>query len=45
MQDTARRPKITVSADGKGLVFQAGGLLLAETPGCRTWPAGRKACG
>jgi hypothetical protein len=25
-----RRPKITVSADGRGLVSQAGGLLLAE---------------
>ncbi len=31
MQNTARRPKITVSADGKGLVSQAGMLLLAET--------------
>ena len=31
MQNTARRPKITVSADGQGLVSQAGGLLLAET--------------
>ncbi len=31
MQNTARRPKITVSADGKGLVSQAGVLLLAET--------------
>ena len=30
MQNTARRPKITVSADGKGLVSQAGVLLLAE---------------
>ena len=30
MNNTARRPKITVSADGKGLVSQAGGLLLAE---------------
>jgi hypothetical protein len=30
MQNTVRRPKITVSADGKGLVSQAGGLLLAE---------------
>ena len=30
-QNTARRPKITVSADGKGLVSQAGALLLAET--------------
>jgi hypothetical protein len=29
-QNTARRPKITVSADGKGLVSQAGTLLLAE---------------
>jgi hypothetical protein len=31
VQNTARRPKITVSADGNGLVSQAGGLLLAET--------------
>jgi hypothetical protein len=30
VQNTARRPKITVSADGKGLVSQAGVLLLAE---------------
>ena len=30
MQNTVRRPKITVSADGKGLVSQAGTLLLAE---------------
>ena len=30
MQNTARRPKITVSAAGKGLVSQAGTLLLAE---------------
>jgi hypothetical protein len=31
VQNTVRRPKITVSADGKGLVSQAGSLLLAET--------------
>ena len=31
MQNTARRLKITVSADGKGMVSQAGVLLLAET--------------
>ncbi len=31
MQNTARRSKITVSADGQGLVSQAGALLLAET--------------
>jgi hypothetical protein len=30
VQNTVRRPKITVSADGKGLVSQAGTLLLAE---------------
>jgi Transposase DDE domain group 1 len=30
VNNTARRPKITVSADGTGLVSQAGGLLLAE---------------
>ena len=30
VQNTARRPKITVSAAGKGLVSQAGTLLLAE---------------
>jgi Transposase DDE domain group 1 len=31
VQNTARRSTITVSADGKGLVSQAGALLLAET--------------
>ena len=31
MQNTARHPKITVSADGKGIVSQAGALVLAET--------------
>ena len=31
MQNTARHPKITVSADGKGIVSQAGVLLLAGT--------------
>jgi hypothetical protein len=31
MQDTARRPKFTVSADGKGIVSHAGGLLVIET--------------
>src|SRR5487761_418345 len=31
MQDTARRPKITVSADGPGIVSQAGALLLTQT--------------
>jgi Transposase DDE domain group 1 len=31
VQNTARRAKITVSADGMGLVSQAGVLLLAET--------------
>ena len=31
MQLTAGRPKIVVSADGTGLVSQAGGLLLEET--------------
>jgi hypothetical protein len=30
VNNTVRRPKITVSADGKGLVSQAGVLLLAE---------------
>jgi hypothetical protein len=30
VNNTVRRPKITVSADGMGLVSQAGGLLLAE---------------
>jgi hypothetical protein len=30
VNNTARRPKIAVSADGKGLVSQAGALLLAE---------------
>jgi hypothetical protein len=31
MQDTARRPKFVVSADGSGIVSQAGGLLLTQT--------------
>jgi hypothetical protein len=31
VKNTARRPKITVSADGQGLVSQAGALLLLET--------------
>src|SRR5258707_2114063 len=30
MQLTARRPKIMVSADGTGIVSQAGGLLLTQ---------------
>jgi hypothetical protein len=30
MHPTARRPKITVSADGTGLISQAGGLLLTQ---------------
>jgi hypothetical protein len=37
VQNAACQSKITVSADGKGLVSQAGALLLAETlraPGC-----------
>jgi hypothetical protein len=35
MNNTARRAKIAVSADGQGLVSQAGMLLLAEACGCR----------
>jgi hypothetical protein len=31
MQNTARRPKIAVSADGTGIVSHAGALLLTET--------------
>ncbi len=31
MKNTARRPKITVSADGPGIVSQAGGVLLSQT--------------
>ncbi len=31
MQLTARHPKIMVSADGTGIVSQAGGLLLTQT--------------
>ena len=31
MQNTGRRPKIVVSADGRGIVSQAGALLLTET--------------
>jgi len=30
VNNTARRPKIMVSADGQGLVSQSGALLLAE---------------
>ncbi len=30
MKNTGLRSKIIVSADGKGLVSQAGGLLLAD---------------
>jgi len=42
MQNTARRHKVTVSADGVGTVSHAGALLLTEVvrltgwiPGCR----------
>ena len=31
MQLTARRPKIMVSADGTGILSQAGGLVLTQT--------------
>jgi hypothetical protein len=31
VQNTAIRPKITVSADGSGIVSQGGALLLTET--------------
>lgn len=31
MQNTARRPKLTVSGDGTGTMSHAGGLLLTET--------------
>jgi hypothetical protein len=31
MQNTGRRPKIVISADGAGIVSQAGALLLTET--------------
>jgi hypothetical protein len=52
MKNTARRPKISVSADGPGIVSQAGALLLAEvagvtglgaglSAGLRRWRAGR----
>jgi hypothetical protein len=30
MQNTARRPKIMVTAGGKGIVSQSGGLLLTR---------------
>ncbi len=54
MQNTARRPKITVSADGTGIVSQAGGLLLTRalavtgldaglTAGLERWRAPRAA--
>ena len=32
MRITAHRPKITVSADGPGIVFQAGAVLLTQRP-------------
>ena len=32
MQLTARRPKIMVSADGTGIISQAGGLLVNIQP-------------
>jgi Transposase DDE domain group 1 len=31
VKNTARRPKITVSADGRGIVSQAGAVLLTQT--------------
>jgi hypothetical protein len=31
MQDTARRPKISVSGDGRGIVSHAGAVLLTQT--------------
>jgi Transposase DDE domain group 1 len=31
MKITARRPKVTVSADGTGIVSQAGAVLLTQT--------------
>src|SRR5262249_57493241 len=31
VNNTARCPKITVSADGQGIVCQAGGVLLVQT--------------
>ncbi len=31
MQNTVRRPKITVSGEGSGIVSHAGALLLTET--------------
>ena len=38
MQNTARRPKITVSADGTGLVSQAGGAAAGRAAaGRRAW--------
>jgi hypothetical protein len=40
MQNTARRPKITVSADGPGIVSHAGALLLTEAAGITGLQAG-----
>jgi hypothetical protein len=31
VKNTARRPKITVSADGSGIISQAGSVLLIRT--------------
>src|SRR6266516_964239 len=43
MHNTARRPKITVSADGTGIVSQAGGLLLTRTLAVTGLDAGMRA--
>ena len=51
MKNTSRRAKMTVSADGTGIVSQAGGLLLAQTLGVTglmlacppVWPGGGRA--
>ena len=37
VKKTACHPKITVSADGRGVVSQAGALLLLEAAGLARW--------
>ena len=44
MKNTARRPKITVSADGPGIVSQAGGAAAdPDAAGHRAWTEGLSA--
>jgi hypothetical protein len=40
VKNTARRPRITVSADGSGIISQTGAVLLTKT----LQVTGRRAC-